>query len=155
GGRHTVLIAGSKGTYQVACDSAQWDVRAHQSDNGLLLRTNEGAYTARIEPYGNRILVRIGSAGGTFRLLSSREAVQALSPGKISVRDLVAPIPGLVVEVLVRAGEKVEAGQSLVILEAMKMVHSLSATGAGIVSAVACRVGEAVEMGRPLVLFSV
>ena len=62
-----------------------------------------------------------------------------------------APMPGLVVRVLVAAGDRVEAGQGLVVLEAMKMENELQAPGTGTVRAVRVTTGEAVEKGAPLV----
>jgi pyruvate carboxylase subunit B len=62
-----------------------------------------------------------------------------------------APMPGLVVKVLVEPGQTVSPGQSLVVLEAMKMENELKAPGAAIVAAVAVKPGQAVEKGQPLV----
>ena len=62
-----------------------------------------------------------------------------------------APMASSVVEVLVTAGARVQAGQTLVIVEAMKMEHELRASAAGRVVAVSARAGEAVEAGDTLV----
>jgi biotin carboxyl carrier protein len=69
-------------------------------------------------------------------------------------RSVVAPMPGLVVRVSVAAGDRVEAGQSVVIMEAMKMENDLKAEAAGVVGRVAVESGEAVEKGAVLVEFS-
>jgi len=61
-------------------------------------------------------------------------------------------MPGLVFDVRTRAGDKVEAGAVLVVLEAMKMEHSLSAPWAGTVAAVAVKPGDRVEEGVELVV---
>jgi pyruvate carboxylase subunit B len=62
-----------------------------------------------------------------------------------------APMPGLVVRVLVQSGEVVEAGAGMVVLEAMKMENELRAVGAGVVQAVRVEPGMAVERGEVLV----
>ena len=62
-----------------------------------------------------------------------------------------APMPGRVVQLNVRLGERVEAGQILVVLEAMKMEQSLSAPVTGTVAAVNCAEGDVVEAGAVLV----
>lgn len=62
-----------------------------------------------------------------------------------------APMPGLVVRVLVESGEVVEAGAGMVVLEAMKMENELRAGGAGVVEAVRVEPGMAVEKGEVLV----
>jgi 3-methylcrotonyl-CoA carboxylase alpha subunit len=65
-----------------------------------------------------------------------------------------SPMPGLVLDVRARAGEAVEAGAVLVVLEAMKMEHSLSAPWAGTVAAVAVKPGDRVEEGVELVVLA-
>jgi biotin carboxyl carrier protein len=60
-------------------------------------------------------------------------------------------LPGLVVQVAVQAGDAVEAGQVLLVIEAMKMEHAITAPRAGTVRAIDCAVGERVEEGRVLV----
>ncbi len=62
-------------------------------------------------------------------------------------RDLTAPMPGVVTQVLVHDGEAVAAGQALVIVEAMKMEHVVRAPRAGTVRALRVRQGEQVESG--------
>ena len=63
-----------------------------------------------------------------------------------------APMPGLVVKVLVEPGTTVAAGQGLVVLEAMKMENEIKATVAGLVESVAVKPGQAVEKGTGLVV---
>jgi len=65
-----------------------------------------------------------------------------------------SPMPGLVLDVRARPGEAVEAGAVLVVLEAMKMEHSLSAPWAGTVAAVAVKPGDRVEEGVELVVLA-
>ncbi|WP_096786137.1 biotin carboxylase N-terminal domain-containing protein [Rhodobacter sp. CZR27] len=62
-----------------------------------------------------------------------------------------SPMPGLVREVAVRAGERVEKGDRLAVIEAMKMEHVLSATRDGIVAEVLVEAGAQVEAGAALV----
>ena len=62
-----------------------------------------------------------------------------------------APMPGLVVRVEVTAGQRVEAGAGLVIVEAMKMENELRAPRAAVVAAVHVAAGQTVEKGAPLV----
>jgi acetyl/propionyl-CoA carboxylase alpha subunit len=62
-----------------------------------------------------------------------------------------APLPGAITKVLVAVGETVAEGQGLVVLEAMKMEHTLRAAGAGTVSEVDCQPGQQVDVGDLLV----
>jgi pyruvate carboxylase subunit B len=61
-----------------------------------------------------------------------------------------AYMPGRVVEVLVEEGDKVVAGQGLVVLEAMKMENEIQAEHAAVVARVLVSAGQAVEGGDPL-----
>ncbi|HXT96077.1 MAG TPA: acetyl-CoA carboxylase biotin carboxyl carrier protein subunit, partial [Polyangia bacterium] len=65
-----------------------------------------------------------------------------------------SPIPGRVVKLLVKAEETVQAGQTVVVLEAMKMENELRAPRAGRVTAVRCAEGTAVEAGQDLVVIA-
>lgn len=60
-------------------------------------------------------------------------------------------MPGLVVRILVARGQIVEAGQSLLVLEAMKMENELRATNAGVVQSIEVTPGQVVEKGQPLI----
>jgi pyruvate carboxylase subunit B len=64
---------------------------------------------------------------------------------------LKAPMPGLVVRILVSKGSPVEAGTGLLVLEAMKMENELKAVGPGVVARVLVQEGQAVEKGQLLV----
>lgn len=65
--------------------------------------------------------------------------------------DAFAPMPGLVLEVLVNVGEEIEAGTPLLILEAMKMENVLKSEGAGLVKSISVKKGDAVEKRQLLI----
>ena len=65
--------------------------------------------------------------------------------------DVRAPMTGKVVAVKVEPGNRVEAGELLVVLEAMKMEYRLAAPRTGTVAGVHCREGELVDLGKTLV----
>lgn len=62
-----------------------------------------------------------------------------------------APMPGKILRVEVKAGDGVSVGQTLIVMEAMKMEYTLAAAMAGSVSDIGCRVGEQVKLGQVLV----
>lgn len=64
--------------------------------------------------------------------------------------SLTAPMPGTIIDVLVEAGDVVESGQPLVILEAMKMEHTINSPSAGTVAEVMYAAGDLVEDGAEL-----
>ena len=65
---------------------------------------------------------------------------------------LVAPMPGKVVDVLVQSGSRVQAGDLLLLLEAMKMEHRITAPADGVVSDVRVTPGEQVANGALLIV---
>jgi biotin carboxyl carrier protein len=71
--------------------------------------------------------------------------------GKLGKKVVKAYMPGRVVEVRVQAGDQVEAGQPMIVLEAMKMQNEIQAERSGTVARVFVTAGEAVEGGDPLV----
>lgn len=63
-----------------------------------------------------------------------------------------APMPGKIIDVLVKAGDEVEQGQAVVVMEAMKMQNELSAPIQGIVQEISVAPGDAVEADQNLAL---
>ncbi|MEE2758835.1 MAG: acetyl-CoA carboxylase biotin carboxyl carrier protein subunit [Candidatus Thermoplasmatota archaeon] len=64
---------------------------------------------------------------------------------------MVAPMPGKVLEILCQEGEIVEEGQTLIVMEAMKMEHRIVATEAGTITCIHHAVGEQVDAGSTLI----
>ncbi len=139
-------------------------------------REHEASLSATGTPHGHSLLVD----GSSFALLASRgdggewqlevdgrtvparvldarrarvRELSAAAGGRGEVASLRAPMPGLVVGVAVDEGEVVEAGDTVLIVEAMKMENELRAPGAARVTRVLAAPGEAVEKGQVLVEF--
>ncbi|MDQ3339051.1 MAG: ATP-grasp domain-containing protein [Myxococcota bacterium] len=110
-----------------------------------------------VEGGGHRRTVRVASAGARHWVLSEGllfAFVESPRFPDLAARaiegGLIAPMPGKVVKVLVDAGQEVAAGAPLVVLEAMKMEHTVRAAGAGVVRAIHVAVGEQVDADRLL-----
>ena len=73
------------------------------------------------------------------------------SSGPVGPAPLKAPMPGLIVRINVQVGDPVQAGQGLVVMEAMKMENELRAQAAGKVKAIIASPGTAVEKGALLI----
>lgn len=82
------------------------------------------------------------------RTIQDLASAHAVASGPAPV---VAPMPGLIVRVNVAVGDRVEAGQGVVVMEAMKMENELRATAAGTVKAIHAVPAKAVEKGAVLV----
>src|ERR1035437_3822740 len=73
---------------------------------------------------------------------------------ELAAAEIPAPMPGKVLKVLVRDGDLVEAGQPLVVIEAMKMETTLAAESAGLVKHVRVEEGQMVDHGAVLIELS-
>jgi pyruvate carboxylase subunit B len=107
-------------------------------------RQGRGRYTLWVDGY------RFETEALDERTRAIRD-LSAASAGPVGPAPIVAPMPGLIVRVSVNVGDKVEAGQGIVVMEAMKMENELRATGAGVVKSIEVAPGTAVEKGALLV----
>jgi len=97
---------------------------------------------------GGRVALK---AKGRYEDLLESLGMSAMASAK--AKDLKAPMPGLVLEVAVTAGQEVAEGDTLLVLEAMKMENVIKASAAGVVSVVKIAAGDSVEKGQVLVGF--
>jgi len=86
-----------------------------------------------------------------FDLLLEKMGMHNTASSKVN--NVKAPMPGLIIDLKVKVGDAVKPGDSLLILEAMKMENILKATGEGIVKTVKVKKGDSVEKGQVLVEF--
>ncbi len=111
----------------------------------VLVDDNEdGAY--EIQMHGR--LYEVGVLDERALLLGSRRGGAVSDSGEVSIK---APMPGLVVEVAVTEGQEVSEGETLVVLESMKMQNELKAPRDGIVQRVGVDTGQSVEQNKVLV----
>ena len=101
--------------------------------------------------HGNRFTV-IGD-DGSWRLDYVDPLVEP-DDAAVAGGRLTAPMPGKVVQVLAQPGETVKRGQPILILEAMKMEHTIAAPADGTVDAINYKAGELVEEGAALIAFT-
>lgn len=88
---------------------------------------------------------------GEMHSVTAYDPIAAADASHSHQGGLTAPMNGSIVRVLVSAGQSVEAGAQLVVLEAMKMEHSIRAPQAGVIKALYCQEGEMVSEGSALV----
>jgi len=116
-------------------------------DGRLLMRLDDRTFQARAVRAGNDWHV---FSGGAYRRLALIEPLQAVDEGT-RAGSLAAPMPGKIIQVLVKAGAEVKRGEALLILEAMKMEHTISAPADGVVQEVHYAPGEQVLEGAELI----
>ncbi|GAA1159229.1 biotin carboxylase N-terminal domain-containing protein [Nocardioides aquiterrae] len=130
--------------------SAGYAVDGHEvvaaSPTEVTLETDGVRTTYSIAVHG--AAVDVDSARGHVRLTRVPRFVDPAE--QVASGSLLAPMPGTVVSVAVEAGQRVEAGQPVLVLEAMKMQHTVSAPHSGVVSEIDVKPGAQVAAGEVL-----
>jgi biotin carboxyl carrier protein len=124
--RHDVL--------SIVMDGAAFEVKRELTPTDLHLWVGSARYTAEVRDPRS--------------LRARREA----AAGAQGVRKLVAPMPGRVVRVLVEEMSEVEAGQGIVVVEAMKMQNELKSPKKGLVKRILAAEGATVNAGEVLAI---
>jgi 3-methylcrotonyl-CoA carboxylase alpha subunit len=144
-------LAGTANQWLVRVNGRERRVRFTRAGaGGVLSETDDGAWPARAERISTGLEVTTAS-GGSYRFEWSAGEHHTMATDSRRQGGLSAPMPGLVLKVLVRPGDKVRAHQTLVVLEAMKMEHNIEAPYDGTVKAVNCVEGGRVAEGVVLV----
>ncbi len=123
---------------------------------GALLRTTNGAGLWKVGNKTYRIVAaeqepKVWAAVDGRVYVFEHASEDEYGSGGASENSVAAPMPGKVIKVLVNNGDEVEEGQAVLIVEAMKMEHTLRAPKAGVVQELHCEEGQQVDAGIPLV----
>lgn len=111
---------------------------------------------ARVEPQKDALLVSIGGKEFVIDIADPR-AWKGKRAGLLEVegrQEITAPMPGKIVRLLVQQGAKVEAGQGLLVVEAMKMQNEIKSPKTGTVERLLVKEGQAVNAGESLAVVS-
>jgi len=151
GSEHTVIVNAAGEVVSILVgeggDAVEVDVTTSGVPGTFSLIINgrpQQAYVSRRGPGfevtvdGRRFVVAPATGGG-----GRRGAMGA----KDRVGEVSAPLAGVVVDVRVAVGDRVEAGQTLLVIEAMKMQNEIQAPHSGVVTAIHCEQGGRVEQG--------
>jgi biotin carboxyl carrier protein len=162
GRTHTVVVesvgaAGpAGGRFRVRIDGELHEVSARPTDLGLSILAEEDGRSLDVAVTANGAgerFVQLPHVGVTV-VVDGRRSRRApvADPSGPGEQRVMAPMPGRVVRVLVKAGDTVAARQGLVVVEAMKMENELGSPKAGVVKEIAVTEGVSVEAGRLLVV---
>ena len=116
----------------------------------LTVQVGDASVAGSVVRLGNRFEVFLPGKHHTLQLYDPLLQVLEL---EAHAGELAAPMPGKIVAILVEAGERVEKGATLLILEAMKMEHTIRAPARGRVGRIHHRIGEQVAEGAELIDF--
>src|SRR5262249_26525264 len=135
-------------TFAVSCRDWQANMQLVSFERGSIRVSLDGILRAfQITEGGDQFFVQSPTASRILTRLSRYPRAQTASEHESAF----APMPGQVLRILVEVGQRVSAGDPLVILEAMKMEQTLRATADGIVDAVLVKQGDVVAPGDTLV----
>ncbi len=118
---------------------------------------NQRPVIARVEGEEFEVRPEIGNKPAASPITAPAAEAKVLpvagSPVSLSGNCMVSPLPGVVVELFVKAGDEVEAGTTLLIIEAMKMKNKIRSVRAGKIAQVMVNGGQTVAHKQPLVEF--
>lgn len=150
-----------------AAPSAPWSFPGETAPD--LVRTGPSQYSLVLNGRSHRVLVlkedrenntvrlRIGAHICTVHLQDDRSRlIHTLGLDKATRKagDLKAPMPGLVLNILVKPGDAVKKNDPVLVLEAMKMENVIKAPGDAVIKAIAAEKGKPVEKGQLLISFA-
>ena len=120
-------------------------------DNIATVTVNGEEYKVELEkepePEKKKVVVRPAAAAAPAKAAAAQAA-----PGKVNGYAVKAPLPGVVTELKVAVGDEVSAGDTVVVLEAMKMANNLETEKGGKVTAILVNEGDSVMEDTPLVV---
>jgi biotin carboxyl carrier protein len=95
--------------------------------------------------------IMVATALGSFRLLASRGVALGATGGRAAHKTIKSSMPGKVLKLLCKPGDKIEAGQPIMIIEAMKMENEIRAPQAGVIEEITVQPGKSIQAGELLV----
>ncbi len=149
--KHSHNIRKSMKEYKYTINGNKYEVVVGDiKDNIATLTVNGETYTVEMEkqpePEKKKPVVKAATAA------ASDDAPAANKAAVNKANAVKAPLPGVITDVLVAVGDEVKVGDTVVVLEAMKMANNLTAEKAGKVTAVCVKVGESVMEDDALVV---
>jgi len=125
-------------SWNVILDNKSFNIRLlsfDMDDKQLLLQVDEEEFFVQVNDELDDLLSKMGMSGG----------------GNAEMEDVRAPMPGLVLNIMVEMGQEIKEGDGLIILEAMKMENVIKATGDGVIGKILVSNQDAVEKNQILI----
>ena len=161
---HVDEFVGETGSARVRVANTSYEIRSRSRLNDIVITgtVNGKAFTAQIErgtpknPLALRVQhngTRIDALVVSPRMAQLHQLMPFKSPPDMS-RFVLSPMPGLLSQVLVEPGQKVQAGERVAVIEAMKMENVLFAVADGVVKKVVASQGESLTVDQVIVEFA-
>lgn len=137
-------------------EAADWDIL--ENGNSFHILKNSVSYRCMLvkkDDAGKNMVISVNdteyniNVKDKYDILLDQLGMSDLAVKKL--KDIKAPMPGLVLDIKIKAGDTIEEGDTILVLEAMKMENMLKSPGTGTVKAVKVKTGEAVEKGQVLI----
>jgi len=155
-----IIHVDKRGRFRIAVGDQEYTIRLQEKDKDYTVQVEGVEYTAslnQLTPASPATVVQSSSLqqevqpapAGTEQQPPSAPAARPSHPGALE-----APLPGVIVEVRVKEGDKVKAGDVVLVLEAMKMANEIRAPNGGVIRGVHVKKGQSVEKGQPLITIS-
>jgi len=133
-----IVAAGNSG-FHVIKEGKSYRVNVIKTDRStktIAVRINRKKYILSVKDKYDEVLEKLGMGNNSKNL-----------------KDLKAPMPGKVLEILVNGGQEVKKEQALIVLEAMKMENVIKSPGDGTIKAISVQKGNTVEKNQVLINF--
>jgi biotin carboxyl carrier protein len=139
--------------YDLTINSKDYEVIVKKvTDTEALVEVNGQEHTVSINQIESLVLPE-SVPHHSPKPVAGQKKTPSVTPSSLpSVNSVIAPMPGQIKSIFVREGDKVTAGQKLLIMEAMKLENKLPATRDGVVKKILVRDGDIVSQGHELII---
>jgi acetyl/propionyl-CoA carboxylase alpha subunit len=135
------LIEVKQGIFHIIKDSRSYNaevIHANREEKSFVIRVNGNKYTVQIKDKYDDLLKELGIDGTSAK----------------KVKEMKAPMPGLVMDVRVQEGDTVKKGDTLVVLQAMKMENILKSPADAVVKKIHIKKDNTIEKNQLLISFN-
>ena len=123
-----------------------------REDDEIVVAVNGQEYKAYLQPTRRQTLAKATPKLERPKVVPGEDTKKTAAPTEAKGAGAVkAPLPGLILKVTVKEGDAVKSGQTVCIMEAMKMQNNIVSTSDGVVASVAVKEGDSVLEGQELV----
>jgi acetyl/propionyl-CoA carboxylase alpha subunit len=135
------LIEVKQGIFHILRDSKSYNaevLKTNHEEKSFVIRVNGNKYTVQLKDKYDDLLKELGIEGASVK----------------KVKELKAPMPGLVVDIRVNEGDEIKKGDALVVLQAMKMENILKSPVDAIIKKIYIKKEDTIEKNKVLISFN-